>query len=109
MQMKKLRINEGEETSADSQSPARDGLEAGSAALGGFAGKSETAGTVSLLFCPSAYCSHNIPSISTWVSSRRMGPSGGRGREGELPGAEEGEGSYRLCKCISGFSTSLGL
>ena len=32
MQMKKLRINEGEETSADSQSPAQDGLEAGSAA-----------------------------------------------------------------------------
>ena len=107
--MKKLRINEGEETSANSQSPARDRLEAGSAALGGSVGRSEPAGTVSLLFCPSAYCSRNIPSISTWVSSRKKGPSGGRGGEGELPGAEEGEGSYRLCKRISGFSTSLGL
>ena len=52
---------------------------------------------------------HNIPSISTWVSSRRTSPSGGRGGEGQLPGAEDGEGSYRLCKCISGFSSSLGL
>lgn len=77
--------------------------------LGGFAGRSEPAGTVSHLFCPSAYCPRNIPSISTWVSSRRMSPSGVRGGEGQLPGAEEGEGSYRLCKCISGFSSSLGL
>lgn len=80
------------ETSANSQSPTGQvrGWECSS---WGLWGGSEPAGTVSLLFCPSAYCSRNIPSIShlglfpegpQWGTRWGRGAPGGRGGRRKL-------------------------